>query len=303
LSVADDATTQERDPPGPVPASGPGNVRCLAVASGKGGVGKTIISVGLAHCLVRRGYRVLLVDADMGLANVDIQIGIDPTHTLQDVACGRCSLADAVTRVEGGPDVLPASSGVREMVNLSKARRDMLAADLIRFSDNYDFMLIDSAAGIGGNVTAFLSAVPHVLVVMTNEPPSLMDAYSLIKVLHQGTSPPHVMMVVNMVRSPAEGQQVAARFNVVVQNFLGTEIPVAGVIVEAHAVGDAIRNRKPLPLYAPECAPVKCLQELARTLAADEAEWREGGGLRLPFLDGLLAAGEDRDAGAGQQAD
>ena len=154
---------------------------------------------------------MLILDADLGLANVDIQMGLEPTRTLQDVVFSNCSLEDAVVHVPNGPDVLPSSSGTPEMADMGNARRQMLADDLLRFAANYDFLLIDTGAGIGKGVTTFLAAAPEVLIVVANEPTSIMDAYSLIKVLHRATPCPRIRIVANMVRSLEEGERLAER--------------------------------------------------------------------------------------------
>ena len=242
----------------------PSRLRCIAVGSGKGGVGKTMISIGVACALARWKYNVLIIDADLGLANVDLQIGVDPAYTLQDVVFGSCPVEDAVISTPYGPDLLASSSGAPEMVNMGGARRELLVNELIRFAGKYDFLIIDGAAGIGQSIVSFFSAAPEVAVVVANEPTSIMDAYSLIKVLRQNAQPPALRLVLNMVRTLSEGEQLAARLNLITRKFLGIEIPVAGVVTHDFAVGNAIRARKPVSAYAPGSAPARCLEEVAR---------------------------------------
>lgn len=249
-------------------------LRCLAIASGKGGVGKTMVSVGVAYALAAKGAEVLLLDADLGLANVDLQMGLDPVFTLQDVIYGTRNLDDIVVKSEKGPDVIAASSGSREMVEMSGARRDMMVEDLMRFSRNYEYLIIDVAAGIGQEVTSYLRCVPEVLVVVTNEPTSLMGAYSLIKILHQSEDAPAISLVINMVRDPDEGDRLAARLNTITKRFLDCVIPVSGVILRDDAVVDAIRARTPIGRYAPKSAPAQCLIELAHEVSSHDARIR-----------------------------
>ncbi|HBA85812.1 MAG TPA: hypothetical protein DCZ95_17145 [Verrucomicrobia bacterium] len=272
-------------------ARAPGRLRCIAIGSGKGGVGKTMLSVGLATSLARLNHKVLVMDADLGLANVDLQMGVDPTYTLQDVIFGSCRLEDAVLHVEKGLSVLAAAAGSPELVDMGDARRQVFVADLIRFAGQYDFLIIDSSAGIGRGVTTFLGAAPEVLVVVANEPTSLMDAYSLIKVLRQNTPPPEIMMVVNMVRTLDEGELLASRLNGITKRFLGADIPVAGVIVHDPVVGDAIRARTSVVNYASRSGPSQCLQELAQFIAAGECYARARGRLQKPFFDKLAEIG------------
>jgi flagellar biosynthesis protein FlhG len=259
----------------------PARLRCLAVASGKGGVGKTFISIGLSCSLAKAGFKVLLFDADTGLANVDIQAGIEPEFTIQDVIFGNCSLADAVVSCSGGPDILPSSTGAPEMVDLGDARRQMFVRELISFAGSYDYLIIDVGAGIGKNITTFLGAVPEVILVVANEPTSLMDAYSLLKVLRKLERPPVFSLVVNMVRSLQEGEQLAHRVNGVTRRFLGADMPLSGIVVYDPCVGDAIRNRRPIAVYAPKSAPARCIDELSRSVVAGAAQ----GGYARPGKD------------------
>ena len=167
----------------------PSRLRCIAVSSGKGGVGKTMISVGIGWCLASMKHKVLILDADLGLANVDIQMGLNPKLTLQDAVFGRCSLDDVVIRSESGPDVLVSASGAPELVDMGGARREMFIEELIRFAASYEYLIIDVAAGIGRNIMSFLSASPEVLVVVANEPISAWDGawldWAQIQKLHQ----------------------------------------------------------------------------------------------------------------------
>lgn len=252
-------------------------LRCLAIGGGKGGVGKTVVSVGVATVLASRGYKVLIFDADLGLANVDIQIGADPVYTLQDVVYGDCPLERAVLTVPGGPDVLASSSGTREMATMTEARRSMLVEELISFSSAYDFLIVDTEAGIGPGAISFLRAMPEVCIVVANEPTSVMDAYSIIKILKEkshGPSP-ELQLVINMVKTLEEGRVLAERLNGITERFLGLRLPVAGTIIHDYVVGDAIRARRSVVQYAPNSAPAVSLKELAKFLT-DSNRFREG---------------------------
>ena len=252
-------------------------LRCLAVGSGKGGVGKTMVSVGLAMALSSRGYKVLLFDADLGLANVDLQIGVDPAFTLQDVLYGDCSLERAVVSVPNGPDVLAAASGIQEMVTMAPGRREMLVNDLIAFSASYDYLIVDTEAGIGPGAITFLRSVPEVYVVVANEPTSVMDAYSLVKILREktGAPVPDVQLVINSVQTLEEGRELSARLNRISEQFLGCRLGVAGIILHDFAVRDAIRARQSVLRYAPNSAPSRCIMELAGFIS-DPNRFREG---------------------------
>lgn len=273
-------------------------LRCLAIGSGKGGVGKTVVSVGLSTALTRMGYRVLLFDADLGLANVDLQIGADPVFTLQDVVYGNCSLERAVVSVPNGPDILAASSGAREMVSMGEARREMLVDQLIKYAAGYDYLIIDTEAGIGSGAITFLSAVPQVGVVVANEPTSIMDAYALIKILSESPQPPEIRLIVNMVKDVEEGKLLAARLNSIAHRFLGRNLEVAGIVTHDMVVGDAIRARNSVVNYAPQSAPAQRLHALARFVSASAQARDHGKALNRAVFDQLAGLGVSKEKGA-----
>jgi flagellar biosynthesis protein FlhG len=233
-------------------------------------------------------FKTLLVDADLGLANVDLQMGLEPKYTMQDVVFGNTRIQDAVIPTANGPDVLAASSGVSEMTDMGRARQQMLVEDLMSFARQYDFLIIDAGAGIGSNVTTFLSAAPEVAVVVANEPTSVMDAYSLIKVLNQCKHPPSLSLIVNMVHSLAEGRLLATRLNAITERFLGFTARVAGTVMYDRIVGDAIRARMPVINFAEGSAVATCLRDIAREFAFEDkgrSRLRNG----QAFFDSLTA--------------
>ena len=247
----------------------PGSVigtRCVAIGSGKGGVGKTVLSVGLSLALSELGKRVLLFDGDMGLANVDLQMGLVPQFTLQDVLFGQCNIEQACQRVENGPDVLVSASGAPELVDLSDARRRLFIEDLFRFASRYDYFLVDTGAGIGRSTTDFLAACPEVLVVLTNEPTSLMDAYALIKTLHLRAKGQALGVVVNMVDSIDEGESLFAKLDTIARQFIGATLSLEGVVVYDRRVSEAIRSQRSIVRYASNGAVAHCLRDLASRL-------------------------------------
>lgn len=247
-----------------LPASS--GTRCVAIGSGKGGVGKTVVSVGLSMALSELGKNVLLFDGDMGLANVDLQMGLVPEYTLQDVLFGQCNLAQACQSVPGGPDVLVSASGAPELVDLSDARRRLFIEELFRFASKYDYFVVDTGAGIGRATTDFLAACPEVLVVLTNEPTSLMDAYALIKTLHLRAAGQGLGVVVNMVDSLDEGEALFDRLNRIARQFIGADLILEGIIVFDRRVSEAIRRQRSIVQYAAQGAVAHCLRDLAAQL-------------------------------------
>lgn len=244
------------------------STRCVAIGSGKGGVGKTVVSVGLSMALSELGHRVLLFDGDMGLANVDLQMGLVPEFTLQDVIFGHCPMDQACISVEKGPDVLVSASGAPELADLSDSRRRLFIEDLFRFASRYDYFLIDTGAGIGRGSTDFLASSPEVLVILTNEPTSLMDAYALIKTLHLRGSAQGMGVIVNMVDSLDEGERVFEKLSSIARQFIGAELQLEGIIVHDRSVSEAIRRQQSIVQYAAQGGVAQCLRDLARRITA-----------------------------------
>jgi flagellar biosynthesis protein FlhG len=254
---------QNRNAPLPLSAT-----RCIAIGSGKGGVGKTVVSIGLSLALSEMGRRVLLFDGDMGLANVDLQLGLIPEFTLQDVLFGQCEMAQACQSVENGPDVLLSASGAPELVDISDARRRLFIEDLFRFAARYEYFIVDTGAGIGRSTTDFLAACPEVLVVLTNEPTSLMDAYALIKTLHLRATGQGLGVVVNMVDSLDEGEALFGRLDTIARQFIGASLSLEGVIVYDRRVSEAIRSQRSIVRYAANGRVAHCLRDLAAKLVS-----------------------------------
>ncbi len=231
----------------------PAKNRIIAVLSGKGGVGKTNLSLAFALCARRECARVLLWDADFGLANCDILLDVAPEHTIADVLRGEVALADAIVRGPGGIDVLPAGSGVRETVDLDAHGRGKLREIFDRVHGEYEVVVIDNAAGIGDNVVNLASWADAVLLVTTPEVPAVADAYATLKVLYQAGRRSGIQLIVNMARDSAEAERVGVRVSAVAKRFLNLELPVAGWVPHDMEVAVAVRTRVPFPLAAPMC--------------------------------------------------
>ena len=180
----------------------------LAVANQKGGVGKTNVSANLALALQMSGEQVLLMDADLGLANVDVLFGLQPTFHLQHVLEGRCTLQEALVEGPQGLTIVPAASGLGQMANLSHAEHVGLIRAFSELQTPVDTLVVDTAAGIADGVLTFCRAAQEVLIVANNEPASLTDAYALIKVLSRDQGVKRVQVVANMGRSAAEGYEL-----------------------------------------------------------------------------------------------
>jgi flagellar biosynthesis protein FlhG len=224
----------------------------FAIASGKGGVGKTWFSITLSHVLARTGRHVLLFDGDIGLANVDVQLGLTPVHDLGEVFAGKCSLENAITPyARGGFDILAGRSGSTSMASLGIGRMQPVGEALVALANNYDHVLIDLGAGIEQHVQFMSSMASKVLVVITDEPTSLTDAYAFIKLCHSRENPPAIGVVVNQAASQKEGEKTYATMAKACENFLKFTPELYGVVRKDNKVKDAIRAQTSLVETAP----------------------------------------------------
>ena len=236
----------------PRPAARPKGRNVMAVASGKGGVGKTWFSITLAHALSRSGRKVLLFDGDLGLANVDIQLGLMPKTDLGSVVAGRMTLNQAcVPYTEGGFDILAGRSGSGTLANIPLSRLQMLGDDLVMLSNSYDKVIVDLGAGVEKTTRNFAAQAGTILVVTTDEPTSLTDAYAFIKVTHMERPGTDMRIVVNMANSTREGERIYNTLLKACEGFLKISPPLAGVIRRDLKVREAIRNQTPILIRSP----------------------------------------------------
>ena len=195
-------------------------VQVIAVTGGKGGVGKTNVSVNLSIALASLGRKVVLLDADFGLANVDVLLGLYPKHTLADVMDGKCDLRDVLLAGPGGIKIVPASSGTQSMVEMTPIQHAGLIQAFSELGDNIDVLIIDTAAGIGDSVTSFVQAAQEVVMVVCDEPTSITDAYALIKLLNRNHGMTRFRVLANMAHSPQEGRNLFNKLVKVTERFL-----------------------------------------------------------------------------------
>ncbi len=245
--------------------------RILVVASGKGGVGKTWLAITLAQALTRAGgRRVLLVDGDLGLANVDVQLGLDPPHDLSAVLAGRVGLAAAALRHAGGGgfDILPGRSGSGRLAALDQAALDRVLALLHEATGRWEAVVVDLGAGLGAAQRRIAAAADTLLVVATDEPTSLTDAYAVLKLHHRDRPGGDARIVVNQAADAAAGARTYAALRRACAAFLRREVPLLGVVRRDDRVRDAIRRQTPLLTRHPNSAAAADVEALARGLAA-----------------------------------
>lgn len=241
-------------------------VRVLAVTSGKGGVGKTNIVANLAYGFTQMGLRVLVLDADLGLANLDVLLGLSPKFTIQHVLAGERTLPEILIRGLGGMMILPASSGVQSLSELSEAERLGLLTELDLLEDQYDVLLIDTGAGISSNVMYFNVAAQEIIVVVSPEPTSVTDAYALMKVLSLEYAERHFRLLVNMASGPAEAKEVFRTISSVADKYLEVSIDFLGFIPADEFVPRAVRQQKAVLQAFPGSPAGKSFKALARRI-------------------------------------
>ena len=277
--------------------------RLIAIASGKGGVGKTNITINLAVTLARVGRKVVVLDGDLGLANVDVLLGITPKATLHNVVFGDATLSDVLTPAPGGFWIVPGASGLEDLANLNQEARLRLMGSLQELDGRADFLLIDTAAGISFEVSSFLLASPEVLLVTTPEPTAITDAYALLKVVLQAAerqreqgipTNPIFRLVVNQVNDVGEARAVANKISIVTREFLGIEVEMLGHIPADHSIGRAVRQQSPVTLAYPNAPSSLHFVELARRLCGDNPAIRESESGIMSFLKRMAARQQRR---------
>lgn len=223
----------------------------IAVTSGKGGVGKSNISVNLALALARGGDRVALVDADLGLANADVLCGVQPLATLEQCLSLRRPLIECAVAVPGGFTLIPGASGVAKLADMDACDRTWLLDEIGTIAAGVDWLIVDTGAGIGANTVSFAAAADRVLVVTTPEPPSMADAYGMVKTLAPRVTAGVVELVVNQARDEEDARGVWLRLDRVSRAFLSREIKMAGWIPYDSSLPQAVRGRVPLLQQSP----------------------------------------------------
>jgi flagellar biosynthesis protein FlhG len=241
--------------------------RVITVTSGKGGVGKTTLVANLGLEIARLGRRVLLLDGDLGLANLAILFNQAPRRTLEDTLAGRCPLKDVVLPVHENLALLPAGAGVARLAELPHHDRRPLLGEIVRLGAEHDLLLIDTGAGIGTTVQELVGLADRVFLVTTHEPTALSDAYGLLKAVRRPAGGPRIEIVVNLARTHAQARETHSRLIRLTERFMGFTPGLVAVIPRDDAVGQAIMRQEPLTRIYPYAPATRAIAALARLLA------------------------------------
>ena len=247
------------------------------MTSGKGGVGKTNFSTNLSLMLAKQGKRVIVVDADLGLANLHVVFGFTPQRSLEHVLRGECSLKEILCDAPGGVQVIAGGSGIVDLANLTEAQRDSFMIGLAELDTLADIIILDTGAGLSHGVLAFLNAAEEIIVVTTPEPTSLTDAYATIKVVASANPSAKLRLMVNMAQSEAEADAVSHKLALIAQRFLGIEPEYLGFVPMDPAVPRAVRAQQPFVLAQPHSEAAKAIEVIVERLGYTDHETRPTG--------------------------
>ncbi len=256
-------------------------LRIVAVTSGKGGVGKTHLACNLAVLAARAGRRVLVLDADLGLANADIVLGVAPHYHLGHLLEGSASLENILAEGPEGVRILAAATGVQELTRLDDAQKLRLVTALDAIEDRFDLVLVDCGAGIGDNVLFFAGAAQEALLVVSPEPTSLTDAYATVKVLSQQAGVEHFSVVVNQVPTEAHGREVFGKLARVTERFLTARVGFLGHLPRDENLQRALMAQRPVVQLFPRSPVSRAFQELAKDLLERPIPSSLQGGLKF----------------------
>ena len=263
------------------------SMNVIAVTSGKGGVGKTNIAVNLAVSMAARGESVILFDADLGLANVDIALGLKPKYDIRHVISGERTLEEILLEGPKGIRIVPASSGVSSMTSLSIQQQAELIRAFSELSFPVDTMIVDTGAGIDLSVQAFSSACQMVIVVICDEPTSITDAYALIKVLNKRCGVKKFELLSNMVESEAQGRQLYSKVSRVADRFLDVNLGYLGAVPMDDYLRRSVQQQAPVVQLYPRSKSAQALVQLARNIGENNDDTVSSGGLGF-FLERLI---------------
>ena len=270
-------------------------VRVVAVTSGKGGVGKTNLSVNIGVALAQAGRRVALLDADMGLANVDILLGIFPEFNLSHVLNGEKTLSDIMMNGPAGLKVIPASSGIQRMSDLSAAEQAGLIHAFSEIDNDLDVLIVDTAAGISSSVVNFARACQEIMVVVCDEPTSLADAYAYIKLMNRDYGLNSFHIITNMVQSLEQGQALFNKLSKVTDRYLDVALQFVGAVPQDEYLKKSVQKQTPVVVAFPQSKSALAIKNLARKIDHWPIKSQAGGYLEF-FVERMIRYSAKEDA-------
>jgi flagellar biosynthesis protein FlhG len=268
----------------------PGRWTTLAIASGKGGVGKTSVVANLAGALSAAGPRVIVLDADFGLSNLDVLLGLAPRYHVGHLLSGERTLAEVLVEAPGGFQILPAASGIQELTDLGQGRFGRLLSEVCRLSEQADFLLVDTAAGISENVTELLVATERAIIVTDPEPTALVDAYALIKVMQRLQPGRRLEVLVNSVNSAQEAATVFKQIERVAHRFLSGAVDLFGWVALDTTMSRAVREQKLVVHQYPNSRAAESFRQLAGRLLENSPSRGAKRSTVIPFPLGMKEA-------------
>ncbi len=260
----------------------PKRAQVVTVTSGKGGVGKTNLAVNLAIAAAALGKRVVLMDVDLGLANVDVVLNVNSRFNLSHVISGKKDILEILTPAPGNIEIVPGATGIERLANLDEAERANLLEGIAKLAGRADLVFVDTGAGISRNVMGFATAADRVVVVTTPDPTAVIDAYATVKMILREESRGEVHLVVNMAGTRAEGDRIANGVVEVTRKFLNSYLDYAGFVLADPAVVQAVRKKRPFLLEYPQAPASRCVVALAGTLFGEGRRQEPGDGPARP---------------------
>jgi flagellar biosynthesis protein FlhG len=240
--------------------------RVIVVTSGKGGVGKSTLYLNIALSICSMGKKVVLMDADLGMANIDIMLGLVPEYNLYHMMLDRKSLKDIIVSGPDGLSIIPGGSGISELANLKEDQLRRILVELGKLDGDYDYMIIDTGAGISNNVISFVMASNDVIVITTPEPTSLTDAYGIVKIAARDSFKGNMYLVVNRVTNDTEGVLVGEKLRIVIKKFLDMDIKVLGFIANEPLIEEGIRRQEAFIKAFPKSMAAADITRISRNL-------------------------------------
>jgi flagellar biosynthesis protein FlhG len=266
-------------------------IRVISVTSGKGGVGKSNVVSNLAIALSVQGKKVLLIDADLGLGNLDVLLGLSPVYNLNHVLNGEKGIIDILIDGPAGIKVIPAGTGMQELTNLGQHEKLKFLNELDMLDEQFDFLIVDTEAGISENVTYFTVAAQEIFVVVTPEPTSITDVYALIKLLATRYSEHHFKVLVNMAKDSEEALEVFRKLANVAGRFLDISLDYLGCVVKDDKVVEAVKRQKAVTELFPDSEAALCFHTLARRVIENKRQSRIKGTIQFFFRRMLEMSG------------